>query len=370
VVGGLLIALAVGRPLGAQGVTAGEIGLSLLRFPDDTVTVLAPSARAWLTRESARWLTTAAAGGFAAAAGAGGSLDVSTEWRAALARGWRADAGGELSGVTGSGASSSGTALLSLRALFPVSAGGVWLRATGSASRREVGGMWSRGVDAASWWRVARALVSASVRREWSAAQLFLGPGREHVIGTVPVRFTEGSLGLQVDGARTALSLGATVRRDPDADRIVDAGFVATAVFRQSETRAVVISAAKQLPDFERGADAIQVVTIGLRFNDATPLATRAARTRPTIQIAGDSSSRLLRVRAPGARRVEVMGDFTEWEPIELAPDGDVFTRAVAMSAGTHRMVVRVDGGDWLPAANTPAVDDDLGGRVGLVVVP
>jgi hypothetical protein len=40
------------------------------------------------------------------------------------------------------------------------------------------------------------------------------------------------------------------------------------------------------------------------------------------------------------------------------------------MSKGTHRMLVRIDRGAWRPAANTPAVNDDLGGRVGLLVVP
>ncbi|MFL5607486.1 MAG: glycogen-binding domain-containing protein, partial [Gemmatimonadaceae bacterium] len=152
--------------------------------------------------------------------------------------------------------------------------------------------------------------------------------------------------------------------------RSVDAGFSASAVLRQSESRAFVLSASRQLADFARGADAIQTLSVGFRFSEGPSAAVRAARTRPTIQFSGDSSSRLIRVRAPGARRVELMGDFTDWEPVELAPDGDMFSRAVTVSAGTHRVVVRIDGGEWLPAANTPAVDDDLGGRVGLVVVP
>jgi hypothetical protein len=369
-VGGLLIALAVGRPLGAQGGATGEVGLSLLRFPDDNVTVFAPSGRAWLTRETPQWLTTAAAGGFAAAGGAGGSVDLSTEWRAPLPGGWRGDAGGELSGVAGTGSRSSGNVLLMLRALRTVPSGGVWLRAMGNASRREAGGMWGRGVEAAGWWRASQSLFTASLRNEWSAAQLFLGPGRKNVIGTIPVHFAEGSLGAQIDGARTAWWLSATVRGDPGADRTVDAGFIASAVLRLSVSRDFVISATRQLPDFERGADAVQALSVGFRFHQATTLAARVVRARPTIQIAGDSSSRSLRVRAPGARRVEVMGDFTEWEPIELAADGDVFSRAVSLTPGTHRVLLRIDGGEWLPAANTPAVDDDLGGRVGLLVVP
>jgi hypothetical protein len=75
-------------------------------------------------------------------------------------------------------------------------------------------------------------------------------------------------------------------------------------------------------------------------------------------------------VTATGARRVEIMADFTDWSPLELGRSGGPFERELELSAGTHRMLVRIDGGAWRPAANTPAVDDDLGGRVGLLVVP
>jgi hypothetical protein len=77
-----------------------------------------------------------------------------------------------------------------------------------------------------------------------------------------------------------------------------------------------------------------------------------------------------VRVLAPGAHTVELMADFTEWASVTLSPSHDVFEGSFALSPGTHRLVVRVDGGAWRPAANTPAVDDDLGGRVGLLVVP
>jgi hypothetical protein len=368
--GGLLIALAVGRPLGAQTHSSGEIGLSLLRFTDDSVNVLAPSARWWLVDETPHLLGRVTAGGFAGPGGTGGSVDLAADWRSALMAGWRGELGGELSGVAGNESRSSGTALLSVRMLHAVMTGGVWLQGNGSASRREAGGLWGRSIDAGSWWQGTRALITASCRAEWSAAQLFLGPGRQNVVGTVPVRLTEGIVGMQLDGSTTALSLSATVRRDPGAARVVDAGFSASAVFWQSESRAFVISAIRQLPDFERGADAVQMLTMGIRLNEPTPLAARAIRARPIIQIGGDTGARVLRVRAPGARRVEVMGDFTEWEPIELASSGDVFSRTVTLTPGTHRIVVRLDGGPWLPAANTPAVDDDFGGRVGLLLVP
>ena len=78
----------------------------------------------------------------------------------------------------------------------------------------------------------------------------------------------------------------------------------------------------------------------------------------------------MLTVRALGAKSVEVMGAFSDWAPVMLAPNGVVFERAVSLRSGSHHLVVRVNGGAWRPAANTPAVDDDFGGRAGLLVVP
>jgi hypothetical protein len=138
-----------------------------------------------------------------------------------------------------------------------------------------------------------------------------------------------------------------------------------------------VVSVARQLPDFVRGAEAANSVTVGIRLNEPSHALSLAMRTPPTVQVAaaegdasGDSTRRTLRVRAPAAQRVEVMGDFTDWEPVALALTGDVFTGSFALSPGSHRLVIRINGGDWRPAANTPAVDDDFGGRVGLLVVP
>jgi hypothetical protein len=79
----------------------------------------------------------------------------------------------------------------------------------------------------------------------------------------------------------------------------------------------------------------------------------------------------VVRVAAAGARRVRLRGDATGWRPVELAPGagGDWWT-ALALASGTHRVMVRVDDGPWRPPANLPAVTDDLGGQVGLLVVP
>jgi hypothetical protein len=94
----------------------------------------------------------------------------------------------------------------------------------------------------------------------------------------------------------------------------------------------------------------------------------------PAYLLPGDASpagGRVVRVTAPGARRVQLRADATGWRVVDLARGADGAWEAVLpLVPGTHRVLVCVDGDTWRPPANLPAVDDDLGGRVGLLVVP
>jgi hypothetical protein len=64
------------------------------------------------------------------------------------------------------------------------------------------------------------------------------------------------------------------------------------------------------------------------------------------------------------------MGDFTDWQPCPLEPDGEGrWTLPVALSPGVHHLNIRFNGGDWTVPAGTVAVDDGFGGRVGMFVV-
>jgi hypothetical protein len=95
-----------------------------------------------------------------------------------------------------------------------------------------------------------------------------------------------------------------------------------------------------------------------------------ALSTVATLEVRPARGARTLRVRAAGARSVELMGDFTHWEPITLTPaGGDTWEVTLPIAAGVHRVNVRIDGGAWLVPRGVPAVPDDLGGVVGLLVV-
>ncbi len=369
--GGLLIALAMSRPLRAQQRSVVEVGVSLVRFVDDSATVAGPSLRWAEERHRGPLFGAASVNGVAAAGAATGSAWVDGGWRQALGHGWIGEAGGEAISVLGTSSRASSTGLTSLRLLWTADAAGAWARVTGHVARREAGTLWGRGAEAGAWRRWPRAQLVGTLAREWSMAQLFRDRFYQGLLGTVPVRYTEGSLALRLERDAATLDVQAGARHDPDAARSLEPSLEIMAAFWQSPTRAWTVSFARQLPDFVRGGDATQAVSVGLRFRQATPAAARAERVRPVMRLSvRDDGSTIVIVRAPGARRVEIMADFTDWLPVELTRADDAFERAITVSRGSHRVVVRLDGGAWRPAANTPAVDDDFGGRVGLVVSP
>lgn len=89
------------------------------------------------------------------------------------------------------------------------------------------------------------------------------------------------------------------------------------------------------------------------------------------VQLVPGSRGRLLRVLAPGARAVEVNGDFTGWTPRALVPAGQGwFTLTAPIASGTYQMNVRVDGGSWVVPPSLTVVRDEFGGSSGVLVVP
>lgn len=89
------------------------------------------------------------------------------------------------------------------------------------------------------------------------------------------------------------------------------------------------------------------------------------------LEIAPSGSPRTLRVHMAGARTIELMGDFTGWEPVELThAGGTLWEIRLALTPGVHRVNVRVDGGPWLVPAGTRIERSEFGGAVGVVMVP
>jgi hypothetical protein len=110
----------------------------------------------------------------------------------------------------------------------------------------------------------------------------------------------------------------------------------------------------------------LQLATMGARPETAGHLAGATL-----VVVAGTDSVRLVRVVSAEAQRVELMGDFTDWEPVALVRIGaDTWEIRLPVSPGVHRLNVRIDGGPWLVPAGTRLEHTEFGGAVGVVVIP
>jgi hypothetical protein len=77
------------------------------------------------------------------------------------------------------------------------------------------------------------------------------------------------------------------------------------------------------------------------------------------------------RARARPGASVEVVGDWSGWQPQPLAPiGGDRYEATVAVPSGRHAWTLRVDGVVVTPPEASGFVDDGFGGKNALVDVP
>jgi hypothetical protein len=88
------------------------------------------------------------------------------------------------------------------------------------------------------------------------------------------------------------------------------------------------------------------------------------------FEVRRDKAQVSLRVRSAAGRSVEVMGDFTDWQPVALHQTGrDRWEVALPIAPGVHRLNIRVDGGRWGVPPAVAVVADEFNGSVGIVVI-
>ena len=161
-----------------------------------------------------------------------------------------------------------------------------------------------------------------------------------------------------------------------------------SATARLSEWLSLVVAGGAYPSDPVRGSIPGRYVTAGVRLAPRASVRAEASRrlgpflspglggAAPSLERAEVSLERLdglavLVVRAAGAQRVEVMGDFTDWRPFALTASGDGRYRyALGLPSGMHRFNLRVDGGSWGAPRGVGVATDEFGGVAAVVVVP
>ena len=178
---------------------------------------------------------------------------------------------------------------------------------------------------------------------------------------------------------RGAISLGVTggMRFQSSSGPDVDDWELVDAAIWFSPHTAFVVTAGRTLTDFVRGTPRTTWVGASIRFSPSIhrSLAGGATpdRSMPRLVVTRVDAERVaLEITAPTAAHVELMADFTDWQPISLerAREGGPWRIERPISPGLHRISLRVDGGTWIAPSNLPRADAGAEAGVGLLTVP
>ncbi len=218
-------------------------------------------------------------------------------------------------------------------------------------------------------WHPGLALVaSASLTAAWAEARESWYDARE-LIALAAVRWRLGPR------ARLLAHGYARQRRFPDRpedqddDLTLQVGLAAEwDVARMATATAGWVGTRYRDPTDER--QNLDRVSLALTWRFGGLPAAPARRARPAPLRAGEPV--VLRVKAPDARVVAVVGDFNGWDPLvhPLAAQADGWwTIALALPPGRYQYVYWIDGVLVPPADDAATVPDGFGGRNGLLEV-
>jgi len=262
--------------------------------------------------------------------------------------------------------------------------GRVRLHAIGATRGLWIGG----GAGHASDGLVGRASLEGDLGA-WTRHDAFTVLGTVRPVASADsVRFSDVAATIRRDATRFELAATAGLRSgvDPEPGSSRAWASLSAAVWMTPQL-AVVADGGSYPADLMQGFPGGTYLSMTLRIAPRRNVWTRgrefratesaAARLRGSVKtstrvevVARNGGTYAVRVQAPGARRVEIMGDFTDWTPIEAVMTADGWWALVTrITPGLRRMTIRVDGGGWIVPAGATAEEDEYGAPVGVVIV-
>lgn len=125
----------------------------------------------------------------------------------------------------------------------------------------------------------------------------------------------------------------------------------------------------ERLPSGSFAVVGVQVSFQGTIGADPSPSTNgRDAPRFVTLDVGGGRQS--ISIVGLAADRVEIIADFTDWKPVDLAAIGErVWHVTLPVAPGAHRVSMRVDGGAWMPPPGIPVTADEFMGTVGVLLI-
>ena len=258
--------------------------------------------------------------------------------------------------------------------------GGTW-SAVGAAGPvvALVSGPWlySAGLEAGAARRVDRlsnATVEGSltVRRDagpWSVQGGLVATKA----GTTQI--ADGTLGVQFRAAALSLSALAGARSGNLGGRPWYQGRAAFSVTSWATLEAEAGSYPRDLSGFTDGA----FVSVGVWLGGGLRRRLSSIAAGPSLPASSERSVTVESVDAghqrvtflvPGASHVAIAGEWNDWTPVALEHvEGERWRANLALKHGAHRFSLVVDGHRWVVPPGVATLPDDMGGRVGLLVI-
>ena len=261
---------------------------------------------------------------------------------------------------------------------------GLWLGAgAGHAWRSPAGGAVYR-ADVGAWAQLGDATVRLTAAHNtvgMRTRNVSVGPNmaaevldtRTESISKATVRYVDTEAHVAWSHARVAVDGLAGRRMVRDGER-TNTWLLGGSVML-TDRLAVVGSTGVSAFDVAQGLPGGRYATIALRVTTraggALEMRSRARATARNMETWREQDGTvLLVVHAPHARRVELMGDFTDWRPLVMRREADDhFAARIQLPAGSYRINVRVDGGTWTAPPGTTPVADEYNGAAGLLVI-
>jgi hypothetical protein len=357
-----------------------------------------PSASALLLHPAIRWdhpntsLSAQASWLASPSAHMDGDASINGRYYSPAYRNFRFELGGAAQRVAGPDVVRPSNALQGdVNLSYAIGAGGLWVGTTQRASSIDSLPGHTQTFSAGSWRRFGNAVLTASFTTSNSAGSVnafsALDPGNPGTGGTgglgdslprtgsVPARhysdvestvyWSHGALALDgLVGTRVSTSYG---QRSTWGQ--------AQASWALGEQLALVLAGGTRASEPEIGRVGGNFFSFGVRVASVPwivhALHPGARSSASRFGVRAEGSTRVIFVLAPAARSIELMADFTDWQPVAMRhTSNDEWELALQIAPGAHRVNIRVDGGEWNAPPGASTVQDEFNGVVGLVVVP
>lgn len=351
-----------------------------------------PVPSALLLQPALRWnrprATLEAEGSWLASSGArvDGDASVHGAYYSPVFRGLRLEVGASAIHNGGPDVSESSNAMQGdARLSLALGAGGVWLSTSQLGSTSATLPTYVHAIGAGSWRRVGDAVFTASFTTNGystGSGNPFdtLGTGTpvgdtvaRHQTTSTPSRYAD--LQSSVYWSRGAFAIDALLGTR------VSSSYGQRSTWGRAQASwafggqfALVAAGGTRAPEPAIGRIGGSFASLGVRLASAQWFAHALHGARSSASRFGvrtDGAMRVIFVRAPAARTVELMADFTDWQAVSMRRTGnDEWELAMPIAPGSHRLNIRVDGGEWTAPPGASTARDEFNGVVGLVVVP